>query len=78
MDRSYLTPNGKRVYTVRQMLNDSLSYRIVTVPISEAIRTYVSSFSSQKRWPDFRYRHEAQDVLDTFARENNLTPYPEE
>lgn len=75
MDRSYLTPNRKRVYMVRQMLNDSLSYRIVTVPISEAIRTYVSSFSSQKRWPDFRFREAAQAALDTFAQENNLAEY---
>lgn len=75
MDRSYLTPNGKRVYTVRQMLNDSLSYRIVTVPYSNVISPYNSSYSSGKRWPDFRYRHEAQDALDTFARENDLEEY---
>ena len=75
MDRSYLTPNAKRVYMIRQMLNDSLAYRIDTVPYSNVISTYNSGYSSQKRWPDFRFREDAQAALDTFAQENNLEEY---
>lgn len=75
MYRSYLTPNGKRVYKVRQMLNDSLSYKIVTVPIGEAESMYNSNYSNQKRWPDFKYSDDAQYTLDAFAKEENLTPY---
>ena len=74
-EKYWLTPNGKRVYKVQQMLNDRLSYRIITVPVSDRVDRFSNNYSSQKRWPDFRDDRTAQAALDDYAMEKNLKPF---
>ena len=71
MDRSYLTPNGKQGVHDPANAQRQPFLQDVTVPTCMlSARTTAAIQAKKKRWPDFRYRHEAQDALDTFAREN--------
>lgn len=71
----YLAPNGKRVYTIRQMMNDKLSWRIVTVPLEKACHIYTTHYSNQARFKDFMNKCEAQAALDRWAEAEGLFPY---
>lgn len=75
MDYKYLTPNGKRVLTVRQMLNAGLDYRIVTVPLAEANAHYHDNYSIQSRFPAFDHQDTAQEALDAWAEQEGLLPF---
>lgn len=74
-EQYWLSPNGKRVYKVQQMLNDRLSYRIITVPVSDRVDRFSNNYSAQKRWPDFNDSLTAQAALDDYAKANNLKPF---
>lgn len=75
--RKWLTPNGRRVYTVRQVLNDTLGYRVVTVPKEEAGSAWPRNYSNQSRFPEFTRPGYAQEALDSWAEAEGLLPYTE-
>lgn len=73
--RKYISPNGKRVYMVRQILNQQLSYRIVSVPLREADEFLPSTYANLTRFPDYRHEKGAQQALDSYADQEGLQLY---
>lgn len=75
--KKYLSPNGKRVYMVRQILNQQLSYRIVSVPLRQAGDFLPSTYANLPRFQDFPHETEAQRALDSYASQEGLLTYGE-
>lgn len=73
--RKWISPNGKRVYMVRQILNDTLSYRIVSVPLAKASEYYAKEYANMTRFMDFDNYIQAQTTLDEYADREGLLAY---